>query len=105
MSEHERIWLEPAPGADEDYGRQWCQDNVWDDGVEYVLADAVSAITAERDRLREALEKISGFTSRCEHDGGLDRETGPIGCMLGDKCVCIGIHPVARDALGGSYAD
>src|SRR5690242_18331148 len=39
MSEHERIWLEAAPGSDEEYGRQWCQHNVWPDGVEYVRAD------------------------------------------------------------------
>jgi hypothetical protein len=40
MIDHERIWLEPAPGADEDYGQQWCQHNVWgDDAVEYVRAD------------------------------------------------------------------
>lgn len=39
MSEHERIWLEPAPGADEDYGRQWAQHNVWPDGIEYIRAD------------------------------------------------------------------
>lgn len=39
MTDHERIWLEPAPGADEDYGRQWCQHNVWDEGVEYLRSD------------------------------------------------------------------
>lgn len=42
MTEHERIWLEPSPGADEDYGRQWCQHNVWDKGVEYIKADLVA---------------------------------------------------------------
>lgn len=47
----------------------------------------------------EALQKISDITARCEHDGGFDREIGPIGCDLGDKCVCIGIHPVARTVL------
>jgi hypothetical protein len=47
-----------------------------------------------------ALETVCRLTSRCEHDGGFDREIGPIGCNLGDKCVCIGIYPVARDALG-----
>jgi hypothetical protein len=40
--------------------------------------------------------------NRCEHDGGFDREIGPIGCSLGDKCVCIGVFPLvaaARAAL------
>lgn len=46
-----------------------------------------------------ALEKIADLTARCEHDGGFDRETGPIGCNLGDKCLCIGLHPIARDTL------
>lgn len=67
--------------------------------------ESVSLLQNQNDRMRKALEKIAGFTSRCEHDGGFDRESGPIGCMLDDKCVCIGIHPVARDALGGSCAD
>lgn len=53
----------------------------------------------EVSRLRTALQTISDHTARCEHDGGFDREIGPIGCLLGDKCVCIGIHPIARDAL------
>lgn len=43
MTDHERIWLEPAPGADEEYGRQWCQNNVWgDDATEYMLAELVN---------------------------------------------------------------
>lgn len=55
MSEHERIFLEPAPGADEEYGRQWCQHGVWDDGVEYVRADvAEDEITTLRKDLAEA---------------------------------------------------
>jgi hypothetical protein len=53
MSDHERIYLEPSPGADEDYGRQWCQHNVWDEATEYVRADLHLALTEERDRLRE----------------------------------------------------
>ncbi|NKK06702.1 hypothetical protein GFL93_12610 [Rhizobium leguminosarum bv. viciae] len=57
MSDHERIYLEPSPGADEDYGRQWCQHNVWDDATEYVRADLHAALVEERDRLREALQK------------------------------------------------
>ncbi|ASR12104.1 hypothetical protein CHY08_34170 (plasmid) [Rhizobium leguminosarum bv. viciae] len=59
MTDHERIWLEPSPGADEEYGRQWCQHNVWDEATEYVRADLHEATVEERDRLREALQKIS----------------------------------------------
>jgi hypothetical protein len=55
MSDHERIYLEPSPGADEDYGRQWCQHNVWDESTEYVRADLHEATAEERDRLREAI--------------------------------------------------
>lgn len=53
MIDHERIYLEPSPGADEDYGRQWCQHNVWDEATEYVRADLHEAAVEERDRLRE----------------------------------------------------
>lgn len=47
--EHDRIWLEPAPSADEEYGQQWCQDNVWgDDAIEYVRAAlAIPAMSKE----------------------------------------------------------
>lgn len=61
--------------------------------------ETIDLVKNQNGRLREALEKISGFTGRCDHDGGFDREIGPIGCNLGDKCVCIGLHPIARDAL------
>lgn len=57
MIDHERIYLEPSPGADEDYGRQWCQHNVWDEATEYVRADLLSDVSEERDRLREALSE------------------------------------------------
>lgn len=53
MTDHERIWLEPAPGADEEYGRMWCQDNVWgDDATEYVRAAAFEALEDESEELR-----------------------------------------------------
>lgn len=45
LQDHERIWLEPAPGDSE--GRTWCQDKLWpeDEGqpepTEYVRADLV----------------------------------------------------------------
>ncbi|TBG78585.1 hypothetical protein ELG76_04005 [Rhizobium leguminosarum] len=64
MTGHERIYLEPSPGADEDYGRQWCQHNVWDEATEYVRADLHLAIVEERDRLREALRAEHEFLSQ-----------------------------------------
>lgn len=39
---HERIWLEPVKPVDPIDGRQWCRDNVWGNGVEYVRADLAS---------------------------------------------------------------
>lgn len=46
MIDHERIWLEPEPPSDPDYGCMWCQDNVWgDEATEYVRADILDAIT------------------------------------------------------------
>ncbi len=59
MTDHERIWLEAAPGADPDYGQQWCQHNVWgDDAIEYVHVEIVAAKDAEIERLRSALQNI-----------------------------------------------
>ncbi len=37
VEKYERIWLEARPTGTGD--RQWCQDKVWDDGIEYVRAD------------------------------------------------------------------
>lgn len=61
--------------------------------------ETIDLIKSQNDQLRTALEKIADLTARCEHDGGFDREIGPIGCNLGDKCLCIGLHPIARTAL------
>lgn len=50
----------------------------------------------------DAVEDALSEMKRCVHDGGFDREIGPIGCALGDKCVCIGVYPLvatAKDAL------
>ncbi len=52
MTEHERIWLEPAGAPD----RCWCQDNQWgDEGVEYVLASTLESLQRENERLRQFL--------------------------------------------------
>lgn len=78
MAEHERIWLEPSPGSDEEYGRMWCPDNVWgEDAVEYVRADvagneAIEIIEArlplytdigQINALRECISSIRGLRS------------------------------------------
>lgn len=61
-NDHDRIWLEAAPGADPDYGQQWCQHNVWgDDATEYVHAEIVAAKDAEieaRDKQIRILENL-----------------------------------------------
>jgi succinate dehydrogenase/fumarate reductase flavoprotein subunit len=52
-ADHERIWLQPKCCAGEYEGRQWCQDNVFDDGeceggakaTEYVRADLAATRT------------------------------------------------------------
>lgn len=44
MSDYECIYLEPKTGPfDEQYGRQWCQDDVWD-GFDYGGIDATKYI-------------------------------------------------------------
>jgi hypothetical protein len=51
------------------------------------------------------LDAALSAMSRCEHDGGFDREIGPIGCALGDKCVCIGVYPIIAKARAHNQAD
>jgi hypothetical protein len=80
MSDHERIWLEPAPGADEDYGRQWCQHNVWgDEATEYVLATSVSGFPVELLGVAEELAEGSGAWLACSgcHELNEGHPTGP----------------------------
>ena len=63
----ECIWIEDEFGEGDDdqwtYGT-WDVRNYRGYDVEYVRADIVQALTAERDRLREALEDIA------DHDTG-----------------------------------
>ncbi|WP_457659543.1 hypothetical protein [Sinorhizobium medicae] len=61
------------------------------------LADKATA--GEVERLCKALQKIAEDTRRCDHDLGFDREIGPLGCSLGDKCVCLHIHMTAAAAI------
>jgi len=64
----ERIWIEDEFGEGDDdqwtYGT-WDVRNYRDYVVEYVRADIVQALTAERDRLKKALEDI---IADCEAD-------------------------------------
>lgn len=61
-------------------------------------ADARSSTLEQKLQVAtEALENIQ--QTRCDHDMGFDREIGPLGCSLGDKCVCIGLCTIASHAL------
>ncbi len=61
---HERIWLEARPTGTGD--RQWCQDKVWDDGIEYVRADLIEAQAAEIARLRATGAALVSKLDECE---------------------------------------
>lgn len=75
------------------------------DGICRAHNVALAAKDAELAKQRVALGRIADLTARCQHDGGFDREIGPIGCNLGDGCLCIGLHPIARDALNQGASD
>lgn len=45
-----------------------------------------------------SIDALVELTRGCQHDGGFDREIGPIGCYLGDGCVCVGIVMGARES-------
>ena len=66
----ERIWIEDEFGEGDDdqwtYGT-WDVRNYRGYVVEYVRADTVQELTAERDRLREALERIAGVKGPYSH--------------------------------------
>jgi len=65
--DHERIWLEPAPGADKECGQMWCQDNVWgDEATEYVRADLARS-PADKG-LIEALTHIVRYIDTAKDD-------------------------------------
>lgn len=66
MSDHERIWLEASPGADNPtYDRQWCQDNVWgDEATEYVRADLYEAqLAGHRLSAKQSTENLIRATA------------------------------------------
>ena len=53
----ERIWLQDNGDFDAASEVTWCQHRIDDNDTEYVRAD-LAAVTAERDRMREALKQI-----------------------------------------------
>jgi len=68
MSDHERIWLEPSPGADEEYGRQWCQHDVFgEDATEYVRADLCDAALAHPGQVRDTVAAYTVDHTGCDH--------------------------------------
>jgi hypothetical protein len=86
------------------------QDAVIEANAAYIAAVSPDVLLALLDRLEapadrvEKLEAALSALERCEHDGGFDREMGPIGCLLGDKCVCAGIYPILSAALTAAGA-
>ena len=60
--------------------------------------ESISLIQSQNDQLLNVADQALQAMNRCEHDGGFDREIGPIGCYLGDKCVCLGIYPILSPA-------
>lgn len=68
---HERIWLEPLCAVEE---RSWCEDPQACDEcelspVEYVRADLVAALQAERDRLKDLLRRSLAYMEAAETAG------------------------------------
>lgn len=98
LTEHERIWLEPAPGGDADYGQQWCQDNVWGDGAtEYVRAD-LAAIEVLRAALVEATRAMDAMLLGISIHNDRKRDEEPIAGSV--VTALANAHQTARAALG-----
>ncbi len=65
MTEHERIWLEPAGAPD----RCWCQDNQWgEEGVEYVLASTIESLQRENERLGADVKREAELATHMAND-------------------------------------
>lgn len=70
-ADHERIWLQPKCCAGEYEGRQWCQDNVFDDGqcedgakaTEYIRADLASRTPTEPGEAEVAKQLAAALTA------------------------------------------
>jgi hypothetical protein len=76
---------------------QWRSDNPPD----------YEGLRVERERRQAAEARLAALSTDveaviqrgCQHDMGFDREQGPLGCDLGDACVCIGWGVPLRAAL------
>lgn len=81
MSDHKRIWLEPEPPSDPDFGRMWVQDDVWGGGTEYVLAteaaDTITRLSRERDEARaKAIEDAAKVADAIVAPKSIGRDHG-----------------------------
>ena len=56
--DYPRIWLGPKVEEYDSDGRMWCQDKIWNDGVEYVHASQLDAANAEIERLKKTSKAI-----------------------------------------------
>lgn len=70
--------------------------------IEPDVTAADLGVNAEPGSVNEMLDLALSVMNGCVHDGGFDREIGPIGCDLGDKCVCIGVYPLVAKAAAQS---
>ena len=77
MSEHERIWLEPACCAESDTGRTWCQDpDNWehdtfdepghDTPTEYVRVDLFAELETQIEAVKLLLPMFDGGIEYCK---------------------------------------
>ena len=68
-----------------------------------VVSDALSA--ARDEGWNAAIEAAANCVSPCQHWLGFDREQGPLGCSLDDKCICIGVSLAIRSLRKGPSND
>lgn len=73
--EHDVIFLEPEPSGDgdEEYGRMWCPDDVWQEpGIVYLLATPLRQAAPE---ILAALIKAEAHIRKVSGDGETDLRT------------------------------
>lgn len=116
LQDHERIWLEPAPGDSE--GRTWCEDKFWPENegepepTEYVRADLV----IRKDQIDlSLLPKIASFEIVDDNDALVEAEGGRRfvherdAQMLHDWAAAavyqIGVEQTVNQQLQGKIAD
>lgn len=77
---------------------QMASRTVFEDHIQAEIYKAMRAVDPAFRKISANIDLALSFMDRCIHDGGFDREIGPIGCNLGDGCVCIGIYPLLSAA-------